>query len=193
MSKEEVLTAHETTIEGAAHVTAEQLRLATHIVRDHVHNLDETTHHALVARKHDRHCRGARHPRERTLSARALSVQSSRCSVDDSMKGSKVTRRRETTPRTRSSCERPAPTGSGIRRARTPSMAALVKQRRTHPGRAEQPRACLDRHHVGLSDDREGRPAGGHERLWAEGYKAVRGIVHGPHSPQSGAHLTSMW
>lgn len=49
MSKEEVLAAHETTIEGAAHVTAEQLRLATHIVRDHVHNLDEETHHALVA------------------------------------------------------------------------------------------------------------------------------------------------
>ena len=49
MSKGEVLTAHETTIESAARVTAEQLRLATHIVRDHVHNLDEATHHALVA------------------------------------------------------------------------------------------------------------------------------------------------
>jgi hypothetical protein len=49
MSKEEILALHEMMIEGAAHVTAEQLRLATHIVRDHVHNLDDATHHALVA------------------------------------------------------------------------------------------------------------------------------------------------
>ena len=35
--------------ESASHVTAEQLRLAAHIVRDHVHNVDDATHHALVA------------------------------------------------------------------------------------------------------------------------------------------------
>ena len=39
------------------------------------------------------------------------------------------------------------------------------RQRCADPGRAEQSRARLDRHDVGLSDDRARRAVGGHERL----------------------------
>ena len=49
MDKEDNAAIHSQRIETAARLTAEQLRQANLLVREHAHNLDEATHHALVA------------------------------------------------------------------------------------------------------------------------------------------------
>lgn len=49
MDKEDRAAVHLHRIETAASVTAEQLRQANLLVREHAHNLDEATHHAMVA------------------------------------------------------------------------------------------------------------------------------------------------
>lgn len=49
MDKEESAAIYNQRIETAARLTAEQLRQANLLVREHEHYLDETTHHAMVA------------------------------------------------------------------------------------------------------------------------------------------------
>lgn len=49
MDKEERAVIQQERIETAARLTAEQLRQSNLLVREHAHNLDEATHHALVA------------------------------------------------------------------------------------------------------------------------------------------------
>ena len=49
MDKEDRAAIHLQRIEVAASLTAEQLRQANLLVRQHMHNLDEPSHHAMVA------------------------------------------------------------------------------------------------------------------------------------------------
>lgn len=49
MDKQESAAIYNQRIGTATQVTAEQLRQANQLVREHQHNLDEATHHAMVA------------------------------------------------------------------------------------------------------------------------------------------------